>query len=573
MSLKIGPHSQNAPVGNEDCGIVRTIAPKKSWVVFNSLSGSAGSPFQTSQWYDTLGDGTTLVSIQIYATNGSGPVSILISQCDDTGAANAQSITSSNVPAAGGGFTAVTGTRVFEFYGVVTARYWRVSWQQGNTSGTFVVTATTSSAGVVVAGTLSNGTNAPAINAAIGGNSIAADASNTSAPFTASMVGQPMQVVNGFFTSSPASGSNYSGARTPAIFQGAQGGSSAGAFPVWTPSYAKKVRLMKYKIEIGEDADLGTAGPLNISFRFGIASGTSIATGVTATRFQVPNYQHRPYLSTSALTGNSEAYDSGLIDLGNGITSSIASQPLYCGLQLPAGTGGVTPTWTLPTTGQWEAGCCAFTTTGNKGAFKFMQGAAGANVATATTTTMSNTAGNTILVIVRSTNIAAGAPTTTVTDTAGNTYTALTQITNASDGAHGSSLQFFYCLSITGTQANLTVNAVTATGGTNQPTAMTVVAFEYSGIVAIDATGQTTGTGNSTAPVASSQAPTSAGTLILSYWASSTTQATLPIMSTAGFFTLLSFAATSAGLGLADNWGNGSLGAGLVNVIAMGTEE
>jgi hypothetical protein len=63
---------------------------------------------------------------------------------------------------------------------------------------------------------------------------------------------------------------------------------------------------------------VGAAGPLNISFRFGLSAGTGVATGLTASRSQVLAFQHRPYLSTSALTGNTEAYDSGLIDLGNG---------------------------------------------------------------------------------------------------------------------------------------------------------------------------------------------------------------------------------------------------------------
>lgn len=330
---------------------------------------------------------------------------------------------------------------------------------------------------------------------------------------------------------------------------------------------------MRYAIDIAEDATISSGPlPVNIGFRFGLCNSLSATfVGARSTMF---DYTHRVVLPANVLATSFDGYTTPWIDLGNGVIPTVAAQPLYCGIQAVQTTSAVTPTWTLATSGQWEAGCAAFTTTSGTGAFRLRQYVTGTGVGTATLN-LAGARGTAVFVLTRTTNISGGAPTITVTDSGSNTWTNLTAITNASDTTNGSTLQLSYCLNMKGTDVQLGTNAILCTTSTHIATVTTIIVAEYdSNIAAADATAQTTGTGNSTAPAAASYSPTSTGTLILTYAATGTGQATCPTLTTAGFFAYAEQGGTAVPCTmLGDNWGNGTLATGMVNVQVCGTEE
>jgi hypothetical protein len=163
-----------------------------------------------------------------------------------------------------------------------------------------------------------------------------------------------------------------------------------------------------------------------------------------------------------------------------------------------------------------------------------------------------------------------GAPTITVTDTASNSYTVTTQVANASDSANGGAICMAYATNITGNAANI----ITVAFSTHNAAANSVIAFEYSGMGSggIDAT-QVGTTGNSTSPASGNYTPATTGDLIFSFYGTAANVTGVPTVGSS--FRLLNalFAATSGSLSVADNFGNGALTTGQVNIITAGTEE
>lgn len=565
--------ANTAALGTETAPVVRPLQVKNCSIltttslaangVFTSASGSG-----PSGWFDSAVTGDTFVSAKSLSNVASAASGFVIQMSDDpTNAGLTQSLA----------FGSTGANSIFTLNTVINSRYWRIVYTNGATiQASFELSVVSGPFGVGLLGqgqsqSAGFSNNLTPVNAIQ--NNVVADGSTSNGFVNNAGVVSAVQMVNGFLTGNPSSGANYTAARTPNIFKGGQGGSSAGAFSVWQPQLAKKARAMKYQIEIAEDAAITSGAPVNIGFRFGLPR--SLAATFVGARTMMFDYTHRVLIPSAAIATSFDGYVSGWIDLGNGVIGNdVAGRSLFCGLMVPAPASPVTPAWTLATTGQWEAGCVAFTTAGNKGIFRLVQYSASSSaVATVSTGALGFGRGNLIVVIVRSTNIAAGAPTNTVLDNAGNTFTPLTIITNASDGANGSSLQLFYNVSMAGTDALLGLDVITNTASVHVPSAQAIIVLEYENTGAIDASAQTTGTGNSTAPAAGAYTPTSVGDLILSYAATSTGQATCPQLNSPFFGVAEQGGTAAACLMVGDNWGNGALTAGLVNVVVVGTEE
>jgi hypothetical protein len=354
--------------------------------------------------------------------------------------------------------------------------------------------------------------------------------------------------------------------RTPNTWRGNQF-SGSGSNTIWQPPSTKKSRLMKYKIEVAADATLtGGAAPINLQFnqQLGTAGLSSLPLG---TLFP---YTHRlvvPGAAQSSFNG----WDSGWIDLGNGGLGPAAGRALQMGIQVPQSTAAITsPTWTIASN-QWEAATVGFKTNGNAGAFKLVQGV-GVGVAgsAAAITATAMVTGNSYFVFFRTTNPAGGAPTVVVTDTALNTYTTGTLVTNASDGANGSSMGVAYVINAVGNAANV----ITITTSVNLATQINAAAFEYNGVSSgggIDAA-QVSATGNSASPASGNYTPATAGDLVFTFAATSVSLAAQPT-APAAFVIRGSQTQANGSIVMADNFGNGSLATGQINVIAIGTEE
>lgn len=357
--------------------------------------------------------------------------------------------------------------------------------------------------------------------------------------------------------------------RTPNVFRGGQLLTTAGGIAIWTPALTKKARLMKYKIEVGEDALGGGSNP--VPFALGFAWATIAGAGSQPYN-QVPGYLHRFVTpATVALATGGNLWDSGWIDLGNGIISNAAGCALCAGLQIPQSTGAITPTWTIASN-QWEAITIGIKTLGAKGNFALVTqdfgGAASTSFALGAKVLA---AGETVVIAVRTTNSVTGIPVLSATDTAGNTYVASAVTTNATDGANGSSLGFLTCVNAIGNSAN-----VVTVSATNSPTQIEGIYLQYGGngmgSGGVDAA-VVGATGNSTSPSSGAYTPATAGDLLITAMASSTQLGTVPTVNNNFFVRGALLNANQKTIAVADNFGNGALNAGAVNIIMCGTEE
>lgn len=408
-----------------------------------------------------------------------------------------------------------------------------------------------------------NASSPPVANPSITGGGIPADGSAVPDGLASSLANAVLPVAS--YVSTGAT-SNLFAVRTPAVYRGAQF-SGAGQNIIWKPQTGKKFRLMKYKIEVSEDATL-SGGPLPINLSFSTGQATSLgAPGFT--NFFQPGYSHRLVVPATVLATSGALYDSGFIDLGNGVLPNAADSALTMGIQIPQTTAAVNPVWTLPSSQQWEAVSIGIKSNANAGQFRLVQTAANEGTTSVAINLGATAKGNAIIVIGRTTNVVGGVPTIGVTDTAGNTYTVSALTTNATDGANGSSLFVAFAVNIIGNAAN----TVTITPSVNLPTATQILALEYSGLGSggIDAA-LVGATGNSAAPASGNYTPATAGDLIICASASAASLATTTTIGS-NFRVILGRGNASGTVTMADNFGNGALTTGVVNVIAIGTEE
>lgn len=408
-----------------------------------------------------------------------------------------------------------------------------------------------------------NASSPPVINPSITGNGIPSDGLAVPDGPAGSIANAVIPVAS--YVSTGAT-SNLFTVRTPAIYRGAQF-SGAGQNIIWKPQTGKKFRLMKYKIEVSEDATL-SGGPLPINLSFSTQQAASLGSQSILNFFQ-PGYSHRLVVPATVLATSGALYDSGFIDLGNGLLPNAADSALIMGIQIPQTTAAVNPVWALPSSQQWEAVSVGFKTSANAGQFRFVQSNGNDGTTSVATALAAPAKGNAIIVIGRTTNVVGGVPTIAVTDTAGNTYTVTALTTNATDGANGSSLFIAYAINIIG-GAPITV---TITPSVNLPTATQILALEYAGLGSggIDAA-LVGATGNSAAPASGNYTPATTGDLIICASATAGSAATTTTIGN-NFRVILGRGSVSGLLTMADNFGNGALTTGVVNVIAIGTEE
>jgi hypothetical protein len=128
---------------------------------------------------------------------------------------------------------------------------------------------------------------------------------------------------------SVSDGTNTQTMRTPTIFKSVTA-TAAGDTALWTPAAGKKFRLMRFKLHITADSTMAAAGRNVIKFRDGTTD---------------MNISHTMWLGQVALTAITAlftpGYDTGWIDLGNGILSSTANNVLNVNLGTAMATGVV----------------------------------------------------------------------------------------------------------------------------------------------------------------------------------------------------------------------------------------
>jgi len=553
---------------------VRATNRKYTFDVLNGPVASGGSFI--SPWYDTNISGAQYVSASATSLTFGNTTTMVIQQTDiaeDPALAwnGSYSIASATGVTYVGG-NVVNGATPFSVRGPVTARYYRIVFQNGAAVNTYVHIACTESS------------SAPSFVAGQGGSilsGIQLGTDPTNVNNSSGVMGPAIIHANGQFYQGGAVGyTNYistdgtaldiSIQRTPFLRHGAQ--FSANTATLWQPqTVGKKVRLMKYKLEAGEDCTIAS-GPLPVNVQI---SPTISAQGQTLPYASMFPYTHRFVVPSAVLATSGNLYDSGLIDLGNGVLNGNASTPLIAGIQVPQAIGATTPTFTAPISGQWEACTLGFKTLGNLGNFRLVQSTQFTNVGAATygLTTVATAPGNLVVIVIKTINSVTGVPAFSVSaNTATDTYTATAVTTNTSDTGttNGSSICMLYTLNSKGSNANAITVATT-----NSPTQCEIYYLEYAGVAnpgSIDAA-LVGATGNSTSPSSGAYTTTTAGDLIITAFACGQNQAAFPTIPAGYTIRGLSFSASQGTLCVADNFGNGALSAGQINFIGMGTEE
>jgi hypothetical protein len=258
-----------------------------------------------------------------------------------------------------------------------------------------------------------------------------------------------------------------------------------------------------------------------------------------------------------------ELYASEWMDLGNGIISQAANNVLGVMINIPQAATTYNPTFAM-TSGQWEAASTSFKA--SSGAQMIQQKSATAAAASvAATPALTTGIGNTIIVIVRTTNPSGGAPTITITDAGSNSYTNDTKVTNSSDGTYGSTLQISKCIG-----ATAATGAVTATCTGTSPTQMKILVLEYQGILSVDAA-NVNATGNSAAPASGNITTTVAGDLIIG--AAANAGSSNALTAATGFELRSSLSDANGSIAAVDSLATQALSTGAINIICCGTEE
>ena len=541
---------------------VRTTGRKYTGLLYTGAM--AANQLWVSPWFDTNITGATGVTVACFANQNGGNNGFIVFGTNDIGST---AIGGTNETTLGSAPASQANT-IASMYVNIPTRYWRFYYLNGSTAATEVNLWYTEfsmpvyMAGISVNGSVSSVTLPTMLisqsgAAGLDGNYIG-NMVNSSASPCALQVAPTLQ-----------GGGNNAGLgqnqRTPVIYRGGQI-SAAGQTILWAPQNGKKVRLMKYKLEVAEDATI-TSGPLPVGVALGFAAAASGGASAITSAFG-PNYVHRFVAPSAVLATSGSLYDSGWIDLGNGLLPNSANTALVGALMVPQSTSAINPTWTIATN-QWEAATIGFKTLSNNGFYQHIQAVGNSGTAAAVAATLgATTTGSTIIVAFRTTNAAGGTPTVAVTDTAGNSYTTTALTTNASDGTHGSSIGFAYA---TNTTSNAS-NNVTLTTSVNVATNVAFMAFEYRNLNGLDAA-LVGATGSSTSPASGNYTPATAGDLLLTIFATNTNLGNGTFTVANNFRLMASQSSANGTIGIADNFGNGALAAGTVNFIGIGTEE
>ena len=310
------PPTAGALVGTEEAPLIRPVQRKWTQILATSLAG--GGTF-TSSWFDSNADGALAVNVQVYPTQNLS--SLNLQQTDDTTTSGNEFATT----------IAVNGSSKIQGLVSLTARYWRVVLVNGATiqGAAFEITATAMSFIPAVVGssglpfTQESGSGLMGVGI-IGGGGVADNSQSYTVSGNATAIGGNISALGMAVTT--GSSANSVMLRTPNLFKTVQftSSTSSGNNAVWTPTSGKKFRLMGYKITVSDDSSLSSAGIETLQFEDS-SSVLGIAEDI--------------YIPSTALKTELSGFNSGAVQLGNGILSAAANNVLNLniGTQLAAG--------------------------------------------------------------------------------------------------------------------------------------------------------------------------------------------------------------------------------------------
>lgn len=312
------------PQGTELSPVTRSFSPKvfrnisnvpppiSSTVYYGPNGISAVS--QNAGWFDTQQTGATQLEISFAANTwqATGNDGVYVDTCDDP----ATLLTRVLGAAPGQGLQAQFGT----FSCALRQRYWQIRYINGAVTPTSLFLSSSEWAGVASV-SLNPNSGAQVLDGS-GFNDTTSNTYTAMAPnFSVGGIIRfaPLAIVP--FLGTNASTGPLSVQRTPNIFKTAQV-SLAGVTAVWTPTAGKKFRLMRYQIQLTDNAAPWNGGVITVTF-FDAASSLNISYDF--------------YIPASAAAGN--AFVSPWCDLGNGIISAAANNVLGANLSMALQNG------------------------------------------------------------------------------------------------------------------------------------------------------------------------------------------------------------------------------------------
>ena len=309
--------ANTSPVGTEVLPGVRNV-PRRYSQILTTANLNANVSY-TSGWFDTLqtGDMVVTATAQVTGTNNGANLGFYIEEANDTAAV---------LPVKVAVMTGASpGSNVIS--GGIHARYWRVNYTQGSGGATTTFELSYTAYSSFVPATIAN------VAGNLGTQLVQFPFSQPNLGGSDGQTSPPQAVVyssgssfGNLFSSSLGwvfNGASFDKLRTPNTFKSVTA-TASGNTAVWTPTTGKKFRLMRYKIEISQDAVAAAGANLDVTLQ---DATTDIGVGHTC---------FIPALAATTLGGG---YSSGWIDLGNGKISAAANNVLNINLSF-ALTGG-----------------------------------------------------------------------------------------------------------------------------------------------------------------------------------------------------------------------------------------
>lgn len=324
----VSPATNTSTDGSDTAPIVRTIGRKFQRVLTTTPLGS-GATF-ISPWIDTQQSGTNMVQIEWRADQTSGNAGVLIEGTEDT-SDSTFTFTLQQI----NGVAALNSTYVMAAF--IPCRYWRVRYVNGAVAQTsFKLSSTSTNISGLSVGLSQYGggfasyapkpmlVDSSGNLSLLGGQTL--DIGTTRSFISGGVASGTIAPVANFYALTNGAGVNaWQGARTPAIFKTASA-TASGNTAVWTPTTGKKFRLMRFQIEVTDNATLASAGVITIKFQ---DSDTNFGFA-----FDV-------HIPATALSNAIGGYKTGWIDLGNGYLSALANNVLNVNVSIALVTGNV----------------------------------------------------------------------------------------------------------------------------------------------------------------------------------------------------------------------------------------
>jgi hypothetical protein len=523
---------------------VTTSNPTQNTTVY--FPGNTTTP-GNSNWWDSNQTGAVVLEVTGYGNATTNPGTLSIEQADDPNDTTSGAVTNSAV----GSSLQLTNNVAGTIQAALTKRYYRIK---------FAVAAVITFTSFKILMTENTVPLGPSINPASGAQVLDSasfsDGNTTNVPLqalglnNAGAIRSSVPAAMGMIvcTAGPGAGGPFSMLRTPNVFRGSL--ITGGGGNVWTPTTAKKFRLMKYRIEAQSDIKMTTAGSLLLDFIDGSAQ----------TLTPQPILQHLTYVPSAAGTGV-VPWSTPWIDLGNGWISATANNALTLAINGPLASTTVNLPWTQ-TSGQWECAQFLFKTNSSNGVgASLYQGAiatpgSAASLAKAFPT---NNLGGSLLVAIGI--VKSSSATLTIADSLTNTWVAGTAQANATDGQ---TLRMFDCISAKVGAVNTVTLSSTVTAQ------LKLIILEYPSVGVFDT--QSGATGNSAAPAPGNATAASLSDLVITC-ASNGGNANAVSAGTGDQLRATSSDANST-LSVGDNLGQAPASlVGAFNVECCGTEE